>query len=140
MAGAMARISINRRILTWDHREIEFSGDPGIHISDTVFGFLDEESEGSSVDSVGDNGYGENEMEDNDDEDKEQSENVHDKSFWESQNQQLQVRLVSLKIPSFLMRFTWLIFQILRMLTNYNAVIVLNNFFIKLLHERIFIT
>ncbi|KAL3522281.1 hypothetical protein ACH5RR_015115 [Cinchona calisaya] len=90
MAGAMARIPMNHRILTWDHREIEFSDDKGINISDTIFGFLDEESEGSSVGSTSDNRYGANEMEDDENEDKEQSENIQDKSFWESQNQLLQ--------------------------------------------------
>lgn len=87
----MARISMNHRILTWDNREIEYSGDPAIHIPDTVFGFLDEESEGSSVGSFSDNGENEIQDEDNDNEEKGRDipANDGDKSFWESQNQLL---------------------------------------------------
>lgn len=97
----MTRISMNHRILTWDDREIEFSGDPAINISDTVFGFLDEESEGSSVGSISD--YGENEIIDADDnnDEKDNSENGGDKSFWESQNQQLQVNFFLFPISGF---------------------------------------
>ncbi|XP_027111791.1 uncharacterized protein LOC113764060 isoform X2 [Coffea eugenioides] len=85
----MARISMNHRILTWDNREIEYSGDPAIHIPDTVFRFLDEESEGSLVGSFSDNG--ENEIQDDDNnEEKDVPANDRDKSFWESQNQLLQ--------------------------------------------------
>ncbi|KAL3519767.1 hypothetical protein ACH5RR_017916 [Cinchona calisaya] len=83
----MTRISLNHRILTWDNREIEFSGDPAINMSDTVFGFLDEESEGSSLGSISDNGYGEHEIDDDENnEEKDNSENVGNKNFWESQD------------------------------------------------------
>ncbi|XP_027105285.1 uncharacterized protein [Coffea arabica] len=85
----MARISRNHRILTWDNREIEYSGDPAIHIPDTVFRFLDEESEGSLVGSFSDNGEYEIQDDDNNEE-KDVPANDRDKSFWESQNQLLQ--------------------------------------------------
>ncbi|CAI9787929.1 unnamed protein product [Fraxinus pennsylvanica] len=88
MAGLLARIPINHRIFPCDSREIEFSGDPAaINLSDTVFEFLNEESEGlSSFD-------GKNEDDSEDEEEKSGNENSADNSFWETQNQLLQATL-----------------------------------------------
>lgn len=83
----MARVSKNHRILTCDCLESEFSGETAINLSDdTVFQFLNEESEGLSC--IFDD--------DADDDEKEnQNENefrgAEDVSFWETQNQLLQV-------------------------------------------------
>ncbi|KAI3456257.1 hypothetical protein Pfo_012920 [Paulownia fortunei] len=84
----MAKVPINHRILTCESREIEFSVEPAINLSDdTVFQFLSEECEGSSpVSSIDDH---------EDDEEKEnQNENENtgagDDNFWETQHQLLQ--------------------------------------------------
>lgn len=86
----MARVPINRRILTCDCREIEISGDTAINLSDdTVFQFLSEECEGSSpVSSIDDDGGDYGEMED---EDENENRGALDEIFWETQNQLLQV-------------------------------------------------
>ncbi|KAI5657092.1 hypothetical protein M9H77_25885 [Catharanthus roseus] len=94
MAGTMVRMMpMSHRIFKWESQEIDFSGDPAaINISDTVFGFLEEESEGSLASNNSDNGYGEiiNEEAEEEEEEKENSENSEeDKNFWEKQNQLL---------------------------------------------------
>ncbi|XP_070023495.1 uncharacterized protein [Nicotiana sylvestris] len=82
----MARRPLRHRILTWDNRETDFSGEAAINISDTIFSFLDEEGQGSSLESVSDDvNYVEDENEE-----KENSENVEDSQFWETQHQLLQ--------------------------------------------------
>ncbi|XP_070051677.1 uncharacterized protein [Nicotiana tomentosiformis] len=82
----MARRPLSHRILTWDNRETDFSGEPAINVSDTIFSFLDEEGQGSSLESVNDDvNYVEDENEE-----KENSENVEDNQFWETQHQLLQ--------------------------------------------------
>lgn len=96
MAGTMVRMMpMSHRIFKWESQEIDFSGDPAaINISDTVFGFLEEESEGSLASNNSDNGYGEiiNEEAEEEEEEKENSENSEeDKNFWEKQNQLLHV-------------------------------------------------
>nr|XP_009795280.1 PREDICTED: uncharacterized protein LOC104242005 [Nicotiana sylvestris] len=86
MLGIMARRPLRHRILTWDNRETDFSGEAAINISDTIFSFLDEEGQGSSLESVSDDvNYVEDENEE-----KENSENVEDSQFWETQHQLLQ--------------------------------------------------
>ncbi|KAL0353076.1 UNVERIFIED_CONTAM: hypothetical protein Sangu_0888900 [Sesamum angustifolium] len=84
----MGRVPINHRILTCNGREMEFSGEPAINLSDdTVFQFLSEECEVlSPASSIDDNA---------DDEEKEnQNENEagdsEDGKFWETQHQLLQ--------------------------------------------------
>ncbi|XP_016448704.2 uncharacterized protein LOC107773793 [Nicotiana tabacum] len=85
MVRVMARKPLNHRILTCDMPELMvFSGDSAINISDTVFGFLDDESpESIGVDFCVEN-------EEDEDEEKEGSENVEDNQFWETQHQLLQ--------------------------------------------------
>uniref|UniRef100_M1CWS1 Uncharacterized protein n=1 Tax=Solanum tuberosum TaxID=4113 RepID=M1CWS1_SOLTU len=85
MVGVMARKPLNHRILTWDHREIEISGEPTINNSDTVFSFLDEEVQSSSPESINDDVYVNNRDDEDDD-----KENVEDNQFWENQHQLLQ--------------------------------------------------
>lgn len=83
----MARVRMNHRILTFDNREIEFSGDAAaLNLSDTVFEFLDDESQGSSPESISDNICDESEAEDDENEKK-------DIDFWETQHQLLQATL-----------------------------------------------
>lgn len=86
MVRVMARRTISHRILTCDKPELmTFSGDPvSINISDTIFGFLDDES----PEIIGVDFRVENEEEE--DEEKEESENVEDNKFWETQHQLLQ--------------------------------------------------
>ncbi|CAI9087438.1 OLC1v1021506C1 [Oldenlandia corymbosa var. corymbosa] len=89
---------MNHRILMWENLETDFSGDPAINIQDTVFGFLDEDSEGSSAGSFSDGSYGDNhqvedEMEDEEKDNNNNSEDAGDKNFWESQNELLQATL-----------------------------------------------
>ncbi|KAL3345302.1 hypothetical protein AABB24_024320, partial [Solanum stoloniferum] len=88
MVGVMARKPLNHRILTWDHREFEISGEPAINNSDTVFSFLDEEVQSSSPESINDDVYVNNR--DDEDDDNENKENVEDNQFWENQRQLLQ--------------------------------------------------
>ncbi|KAL3377249.1 hypothetical protein AABB24_003587, partial [Solanum stoloniferum] len=78
MVGVTAKRPLSHRILTCHNRESEFSGDHAINISDTIFSFLDEE--GSSVESVIDDVYVEDE----------EKENFEDNKFWETQHQLLQ--------------------------------------------------
>lgn len=100
--GVMAKMGLSHRILRWDSGESdEFSGDPAaaLNISaDTIFGFLDEGSEGSLGSNSDDNGCGEiNEQEEDEEEEDERCGNnsEEDKSFWENQNQLLHVSLIS---------------------------------------------
>ncbi|XP_060189553.1 uncharacterized protein LOC132618532 [Lycium barbarum] len=89
MVRVMARKPMSHRILMCDKPELmAFSGDPAINISDTIFGFLDDDSS----ESIYANFCVENEEEngDDDDEEKEESENVEDNKFWETQHQLLQ--------------------------------------------------
>lgn len=95
MVGVMARKPLNHRILTWDHREIEISGEPTINNSDTVFSFLDEEVQSSSPESINDDVYVNNRDDEDDDDDNENKENVEDNQFWENQHQLLQVKFIS---------------------------------------------
>lgn len=90
MVGVMARKPLNHRILTWEHREIEISGEPTINNSDTVFSFLDEEVQSSSPESINDDVYVNNRDDEDDDDDNENKENVEDNQFWENQHQLLQ--------------------------------------------------
>ncbi|XP_059291685.1 uncharacterized protein LOC132045160 [Lycium ferocissimum] len=85
----MARRPLIQRILTCDNRETDFSGDYAINISDTVFSFLDEDGQGSSLESVSDDVYVEDENEEKDN----STENVEDNQFWETQHQLLQAVL-----------------------------------------------
>uniref|UniRef100_A0A5B6YM71 Uncharacterized protein n=1 Tax=Davidia involucrata TaxID=16924 RepID=A0A5B6YM71_DAVIN len=90
MAGATARIPMTHRILTFDSRESECSGEPAMSLSDTVFEFLDVESEGSP-ENVSIEGY---EYDDGNESKDENSETVEDnKTFWETQHQLLQATL-----------------------------------------------
>lgn len=101
MVRAMARIPMSHRILTYDTREIEFSGELPMSPSDTVFGFLHEEGDQGSPESII---YNENEDQNNEDEEGENSGcNVEDnKSFWENQHQLLQVK------NSIFYRYIWI--------------------------------
>ncbi|XP_016444266.1 uncharacterized protein LOC107769553 [Nicotiana tabacum] len=90
MVGIMARRPLSHRILTWDNRETDFSGEPAINNSDTVFSFLDEEAQSSSPESVNDDVYVRDQDED---EEKETNENVENNKFWETQHQLLQAVL-----------------------------------------------
>ncbi|CAK9152527.1 unnamed protein product [Ilex paraguariensis] len=92
MAGATARIPTRHRILTWGNVEIGNSRDPVMNLSSTVFGFLEEEGQGS-LESISSDDYGDNDvMEYN--EERENSASVGDKkSFWETQHQLLQATL-----------------------------------------------
>ncbi|CAN4084074.1 unnamed protein product [Withania somnifera] len=85
----MARKPLNHRILTWDNRETDISGEPAINNSDTVFSFLDEEGQSSSPESINDDVYVNN-GEDDDDEENVNKENVEENQFWENQYQLLQ--------------------------------------------------
>lgn len=89
----MARVPINHRILAFDNREIEFSGDAVINLSDTVFEFLDDEGQGSSPESISDN------ICDESDDENEKKDSADDSDFWETQHQLLQVSSDS--CPSF---------------------------------------
>lgn len=64
-----------------------------MNIPDSLFGFLDEESEGSSCGSNNGNAYEENELEENDVEERENSSGLENKNFWETQSQLLQATL-----------------------------------------------
>lgn len=89
----MARKPLSHRILTWDNRETEISGEPAINNSDTVFSFLDEEGgQSSSPESINDDVYVKNGDEE-DDEENENKENIEDNQFWENQHQLLQAVL-----------------------------------------------
>nr|GLL24118.1 uncharacterized protein LOC109158628 [Ipomoea trifida] len=83
----MARVPINHRILAFDNREIEFSGDVAINLSDTVFEFLDDEGQGSSPESISDN------ICDESDDENEKKDSADDSDFWETQHQLLQATL-----------------------------------------------
>ncbi|KAG8385549.1 hypothetical protein BUALT_Bualt03G0056800 [Buddleja alternifolia] len=87
----MARVPINHRILTCDSREIEFSGEPAINLSDdTVFEFLNEEYQGLSpaisVDDIEDDEEKENQNEN-------ENQSPEDGKFWETQSQLLQTTI-----------------------------------------------
>ncbi|MCD9638878.1 hypothetical protein HAX54_023042 [Datura stramonium] len=86
----MARRPLNHRILTWDNRESDISGEPAINNSDTVFGFLEDQS--SSPESVNDDVYVKN-GDGEEDEENENKENVGGNQFWETQHQLLQAVL-----------------------------------------------
>ncbi|XP_015068140.1 uncharacterized protein LOC107012739 [Solanum pennellii] len=88
MVRVMARRTMSHRILTCDKLEIvTFSGDPAsINISDTIFGFLDNES----LESIRLDFCDDNENNDDEDEEKDESDNVEDNQFWETQHQLLQ--------------------------------------------------
>ncbi|KAM7500789.1 hypothetical protein LguiA_025203 [Lonicera macranthoides] len=93
MAGATARTPMGHRILTCHSHEIELFQDPAMSLSDTVFGFLEQEWEDHPPDSFeADHVYGEDECQD---EERENSVmNTEDKNnFWETQHQLLQATL-----------------------------------------------
>ncbi|KAA8519779.1 hypothetical protein F0562_014035 [Nyssa sinensis] len=75
---------MKHRMLTFDKSEIECSGEPVLRLSDTVFEFLDSESEGSPENvSIGGG-----------DDENGNSESVEDnKTFWETQHQILHATL-----------------------------------------------
>ncbi|GAA0155293.1 hypothetical protein LIER_13054 [Lithospermum erythrorhizon] len=88
----MAMFPINNRILTYfSPSETVVSGEHVITLSDTVFGFLDEGFEGSSIESIGENAYVEKGNDEDDDD--EENENVEDQGFWENQHQILEATL-----------------------------------------------
>ncbi|CAK9181816.1 unnamed protein product [Ilex paraguariensis] len=89
MAGALARIPMNRRIFTWGDGEIESSIDPAMNLSDTVFGFLEEEHQGS-FESHSSKSNGENEDRDENEEIENLGSVEDNKVFWETQHQLLQ--------------------------------------------------
>ncbi|KAK4361123.1 hypothetical protein RND71_020075 [Anisodus tanguticus] len=93
MVGIMARRSLSHRILTWDNRESDISGEPALNNSDTVFSFLDEEGQSSSPESVNDDVYVKNRDQHEDEELNENKENVESNQFWETQHQLLQAVL-----------------------------------------------
>lgn len=97
MAGATARTPMGHRILTCQSHEIQLCQDPAMSLSDTVFGFLEQEWEEHSPDSIeAGHVYGEDECQD---EERENSVNTEDKNnFWETQHQILQVKLSLLRI------------------------------------------
>jgi uncharacterized protein (TIGR01615 family) len=88
MAGATARLPMmTHRIFTWNSQEIEFSGDPLMSLSDTVFGFLDPNWDQGSPESTSRNDF----IEEDEAEEKENSGNTeNNKNFWETQHQLLQ--------------------------------------------------
>ncbi|XP_004234117.1 uncharacterized protein [Solanum lycopersicum] len=88
MVRVMARRTMSHRILTCDKLEIvTFSGDPAsINISDTIFGFFDNES----LKSIHLDFCEHNENIDDEGEEKDESENVEENQFWETQHQLLQ--------------------------------------------------
>lgn len=100
IAWKMARVPINRRILMCDSREIEFSGDAAINLSDdTVFQFLSEECEGLSPPSSIDDDADYEDMEDGNEN---ENRGAVDENFWETQHQLLQVSLFFLNFLFFL--------------------------------------
>ncbi|CAH9123608.1 unnamed protein product [Cuscuta epithymum] len=90
----MGRVPMNSRILTFDNRGLEFSGDVAINLSgNTVFEFLDDDqgqwsSPGSTCDEIWD----ESEEVGDEDERKDNVEDI-DNCFWEAQQQLLQATL-----------------------------------------------
>lgn len=92
MARVMARIPMSHRIFTpYDSREVVYPGELALSMSDTVFGFLHEEYEGSPESILYDE-YNQNDQEE------EQVENssstVEDnKKFWDNQYQLVQATL-----------------------------------------------
>nr|GMD03017.1 uncharacterized protein LOC109164618 [Ipomoea batatas] len=81
MVGKVAKVPMNHRILRCDKTDIDFSGDPAINLSDTVFEFLDDEGERSSSSTYS---ICDNNVRDEDDENGEK-EIVEDNDFWENQ-------------------------------------------------------
>ncbi|XP_059670849.1 uncharacterized protein LOC132316383 [Cornus florida] len=88
MAGATARVPRSHRILPFDNCEIDFSGWPAMSLSDTIFGFLDAEGEGSPESVVSIEEFDEN---DGGDGEKGSCESINEgnKTFWETQHQLL---------------------------------------------------
>lgn len=91
MARVMARFPMSHRILTpYDSREVVYPGELALSMSDTVFGFLHEECEGSPESIMYDE-YDQNDQEE-EEEVENSSSNVEDnKKFWGNQYQLLQV-------------------------------------------------
>lgn len=89
MAGVMARIPMSHRIFTpYNSQEIVFPGELALSMSDTVFGFLHEEGEGSPESIL----YEEFNQNEEEDEVENSGSNAQDnKIFWENQYQLLQV-------------------------------------------------
>lgn len=87
MVGKVAKVPMNHRILRCDKTDIDFSGDPAINLSDTVFEFLDDEGERSSSSTYS---ICDNNVRDEDDENGEK-EIVEDNDFWENQYNLLHV-------------------------------------------------
>lgn len=96
MAGAITRIPMSHRAFTYDARQVEFSDELAMSLSDTVFGFLHEQEGERSPESIIYNGYNENEGHNEDDEERENSGSIveDNKSFWDNQHQLLQVILI----------------------------------------------
>ncbi|PHU26495.1 hypothetical protein BC332_04827 [Capsicum chinense] len=88
----MARRNIGHRILMCHNPETELSGEPPINNSDTVFSFLDEDGQSSSLESVNDDVYVKN-GDHEEDEENENKENDQGNQFWETQHQNLQAVL-----------------------------------------------
>lgn len=86
----MARIPMSHRIFTpYDSREVVYPGELALSMSDTVFGFLHEEYEGSPESILYDE-YNQNDQEEEQVENS--SSNVEDnKKFWDNQYQLVQV-------------------------------------------------
>ncbi|KAM7525090.1 hypothetical protein LguiA_014992 [Lonicera macranthoides] len=93
MPGATARIPMSHRIFTCNSQESEFSSDPAMSLSDTVFGFLDPEWEGSPNSIVNNNGYDQDENENENGEQENLGDSENNKSFWETQHQLLRASL-----------------------------------------------
>ncbi|XP_051128748.1 uncharacterized protein LOC127249793 [Andrographis paniculata] len=87
----MSRVRNHNRILTCDGREIEFSGESAINLSDdTVFQFLSEECEGSSPVSSIDGVSNDEEETGNEDENGNEDRGTEVDNYWETQHELLQ--------------------------------------------------
>lgn len=93
MAGVMARLPMSHRIFTpYNNRDNIFQGELALSMSDTVFGFLHEQSDAWPEKIA----YKENESQNDEEEDEVENSNriVEDNmKFWEDQHNLLQVRL-----------------------------------------------
>ncbi|WOG85160.1 hypothetical protein DCAR_0104347 [Daucus carota subsp. sativus] len=93
MAGVMTRIPMSHRIFTpYNSRDIAFPGELALSMSDTVFGFLHEESEGSP-ESILYEEYNRNDQEEDEEAENSTSNAEDHKKFWENQYQLLQATL-----------------------------------------------
>lgn len=93
MARVMSRIPMSHRIFTpYDSREVVYPGELALSMSDTVFGFLHEEYEGSPESILYDE-YNQKYQEEEEEVENSSSNFEDNKKFWENQYQLLQVTI-----------------------------------------------